>query len=394
MEIPDFIRHNPKSREYQKLMINQFLNEDPLIFSNQENHDEISNFKEYVGQLLKDLILIYKKEQKNINWLAEKYRFFKKTYSVSERWGVYYYFVYELENLGLYQNAWTEWLELQYDEWNDWGRHWTLRDCWDVYKYEVRLNQNLIDGELIFRIAHNRNQLTSFGFRNLDEIKQAVNEILMEEYRDGFFKPFIKENYRTSENPRFFELDYYKQFYNDTIGGDKHWSRFQEGIKAGQKSHQIVKKDGTPTKEIVRFSICEHASSLLRQAENKYRSKIGSKPVGEEWISETELFYKLKEYFNFTQVIHHGKTTWLKKQHIDIWIPQYLIGVEYQGSQHDKPVDFFGGLESFKAAQERDARKKLLFKENNAILIEVRPGYQIQDVINSIKSIIETIELM
>jgi hypothetical protein len=68
--------------------------------------------------------------------------------------------------------------------------------------------------------------------------------------------------------------------------------------------------------------------------------------------------------------------------------------VEYQGSQHDKPVDFFGGLESFKAAQERDARKKLLFKENNAILIEVRPGYQIQDVINSIQSIIETIELM
>ena len=69
--------------------------------------------------------------------------------------------------------------------------------------------------------------------------------------------------------------------------------------------------------------------------------------------------------------------------------PIYRIGIEYQGRQHDVPVEFFGGEEGFKKGKERDIRKKELFVENNAILIEVRKGYVFEDVVNKIKSIID-----
>mgnify|MGYP000551241380 CR=1 FL=1 len=107
--------------------------------------------------------------------------------------------------------------------------------------------------------------------------------------------------------------------------------------------------------------------------------------IGEGWVSETELYYLLKGEFYNEEVIHHGKPKWLGRQHVDIWFPKHKIGIEYQGLQHDQPVEFFGGEEGFIEGQKRDKRKKKLFKENNSILIEVREGYSIEDVVNEIK---------
>ena len=30
-------------------------------------------------------------------------------------------------------------------------------------------------------------------------------------------------------------------------------------------------------------------------------------------------------------------------KHVDIWIPKHKIGIEYQGVQHDKPIEYFVG---------------------------------------------------
>ena len=103
----------------------------------------------------------------------------------------------------------------------------------------------------------------------------------------------------------------------------------------------------------------------------------------------TTLYYELKNHFENYEVQHHGQPSWLGLQHIDIWFPKLNIGVEYQGIQHDKPIEFFGGEEGFKKNVERDRRKKLLFKENDSILIEVRPNYNLDDVIKLIESYIK-----
>jgi hypothetical protein len=98
----------------------------------------------------------------------------------------------------------------------------------------------------------------------------------------------------------------------------------------------------------------------------------------------------LKIEFSNEEVIHHGKTEWLGRQHVDIWFPKHKIGIEYQGLQHYEPVDFFGGEESFKKGKERDLKKKKRFKENNSILIEVSKGYNINELFKKINVIINS----
>ncbi len=125
----------------------------------------------------------------------------------------------------------------------------------------------------------------------------------------------------------------------------------------------------------------------LREAENDYRLSIGAKKVGESWISETELFYKLKEAFKNHQVVLHGRPKWLGRQHFDVWFPEINVAIEYQGVQHDKPVDFFGGKEAYTRNVKRDSLKKDKCLENHCVLIEVRPGYNLEEIIKRIEHI-------
>ena len=120
--------------------------------------------------------------------------------------------------------------------------------------------------------------------------------------------------------------------------------------------------------------------------QNDFRISKGLPKIGEGWISETELFYKLKDYFKDEIVQNHGKPKWLGRQHVDIWFPKHKVGIEYQGLQHDKPIDFFGGEIAFLKNKERDKRKKSLFKKNNSTLIEVRKGYDFESIVKEIKN--------
>lgn len=45
--------------------------------------------------------------------------------------------------------------------------------------------------------------------------------------------------------------------------------------------------------------------------------------------------------------------------------------VEYNGAQHYRPVDYFGGIEGFKTIQESDKFKKEYCERNNIKLLEI-----------------------
>ncbi len=107
--------------------------------------------------------------------------------------------------------------------------------------------------------------------------------------------------------------------------------------------------------------------------ENEIRKLLGFKEIGEGWVSETKLFYLIKERFKEHRVIQHGKPKWLGKQHLDIFIPDLNIGIEYQGKQHTMPLGIFGGEDSFQENVKRDKRKKKLCENNNCKLFEVFP---------------------
>ncbi len=82
----------------------------------------------------------------------------------------------------------------------------------------------------------------------------------------------------------------------------------------------------------------------------------------------------------------HASPEWLGRQHLDVYLPEIAVGVEYQGAQHDGPVDFFGGPEAYEAVRKRDAPRKLgLCKRNGVELVYVRPGYDLDAVVAEIQ---------
>jgi hypothetical protein len=126
---------------------------------------------------------------------------------------------------------------------------------------------------------------------------------------------------------------------------------------------------------------------LSKKAENSAREAVGVPKIGEGWISETALFKALESEFNNTQVIQHGRPSWLGRQHYDIWFPNWKIAVEYHGKQHFEPVEFFGGQEAFEKTVERDKRKINLSKKHGVKLIVVTEENDHNSVIDKIKTI-------
>lgn len=55
----------------------------------------------------------------------------------------------------------------------------------------------------------------------------------------------------------------------------------------------------------------------------------------------------------------------------DFYLPLYNLLIEYQGQQHEKPVDWFGGENKFKRQLEIDEKKKEYAKNNSINLLEI-----------------------
>lgn len=129
----------------------------------------------------------------------------------------------------------------------------------------------------------------------------------------------------------------------------------------------------------------ELALRLFREAENVWREEQGIPKIGEGWVSETRLFYQIKEAFADRDVLQHASPIWLGRQHLDVYIPAMRVGIEFHGLQHDQPIGFFGGEAAFEATKKRDRRKKLKCTRNGVKLVYVRPGYNLADVIEEIR---------
>ena len=104
--------------------------------------------------------------------------------------------------------------------------------------------------------------------------------------------------------------------------------------------------------------------------ENMVREEFGYKKVGEQWVTEKALYHIVCQLLPKSKVIFHYRSQMLEGLELDIFVPDLKIGIEYQGVQHYKPLDIFGGIEALKRTQEHDIRKKRLCYENGIELIE------------------------
>lgn len=87
---------------------------------------------------------------------------------------------------------------------------------------------------------------------------------------------------------------------------------------------------------------------------------------------ELQLLKLLKENFPNLEVKHQFKDEWLEKQHLDIYIPKYNIGIEYNGLQHYKAISTWGGENVLVEIQKRDNIKQQKCLEHNCKLFIVR----------------------
>lgn len=87
-----------------------------------------------------------------------------------------------------------------------------------------------------------------------------------------------------------------------------------------------------------------------------------------KWVNEESLFRLIVKHY--PDAIYQYRPKYLGLQSLDIYIPSKKVAIEYQGVQHYKPVEFFGGEEAFAKRKELDNRKKELCKDNGVRLIE------------------------
>jgi hypothetical protein len=127
---------------------------------------------------------------------------------------------------------------------------------------------------------------------------------------------------------------------------------------------------------------------LVRQSENELRAANHLPAVGDGWLEEIKLYYRIKDDLPDCVVVCHGKPLFLGNLHYDVWILKYKIAVEFQGEQHRRPIEYFGGEAAFIARQERDERKRQISIENDITLFCVEAGYNYSELIQKIKDVI------
>lgn len=213
-------------------------------------------------------------------------------------------------------------------------------------------------------------KLTRFGIENFDKIVEFVNIVLKQEelIRGQSYINYISDKY-----------------LSDKIFG---WSFFG----GYRKCHELI--DIFDSKIQFENMYCyygieefyDFCLEITRNAENLLREDLNIPRVGEGWIKETELYYKIKNHFSELEVIQHASPKWLGRQHLDIFIPKLSIAIEYHGRQHFEAVEHFGGDKALIETKKRDKNKRNKCLRNGIRLIEVNESYNFDELVELIES--------
>lgn len=213
--------------------------------------------------------------------------------------------------------------------------------------------------------------MTDIGKKHYSEVLQVVDMLMQGDYD----KHGVNYLYRLYDFEDGFIQVGVNEFSHFTVTSIRDAYDGHEGY-----SLKILFPTYNPTKK------SSYLKSLMREAENLVRHNKGLQKIGEGWVSETLLYRQIESAFKSIRVVQHASPAFLGRQHYDIYIPEYRIAIEYQGDQHSRPIEYFGGQEAFIKGQERDRRKRELSNKNDIHQIDVYPGYDLKDVLRDIAS--------
>ena len=274
--------------------------------------------------------------------------------------------------------------------------HWRMADYYLNIKF--LLNQDITGEDLValalsseFRdsvatvIYSGFYTPSPFSIRHKIDITKICNK-LYQEVRQSLGKPYLKYIYEEYVDEKL-PLEQY--------GAPKNLYRHVHSLLDGRYGLYKLEKDiilpNIPTdirlsKAIphmsnegswihIDFDGCEELIELIStvnfKAENQLRSSMGIPERGKGWASENEIYAYTKELLSDYEVKQHYSPPWLSPKHLDVYIPDLQIAIEYQGAQHYEPVNRFGGEEAFSQTQVRDKIKTKLCQEHNVKLLHV-----------------------
>ncbi len=119
------------------------------------------------------------------------------------------------------------------------------------------------------------------------------------------------------------------------------------------------------------FEHQEIIKEVRRIAENEIRLEYGFKKMRSDHVSQRILLYIVRSLYPFEQILYRTRPNFLKGLELDIYVPNQRVAFEYQGVQHFKAVNHWGGDETLQLTKKRDDRKKRICKKNGITLIEV-----------------------
>ena len=111
-------------------------------------------------------------------------------------------------------------------------------------------------------------------------------------------------------------------------------------------------------------------NNLLRNSQCPSCNNYSGENSIKNYLCDFGIEFVSQHRFNDLRGVNNGVLSY------DFYLPKYNLLIEYQGEQHEKPIDFSGrgedfAKECFKNQQEHDNRKRQYAKKNNIKLLEI-----------------------
>lgn len=321
---------------------------------------DVGNNESYIMLYLNELMQKLLISNYSYDFFTDRIKFIKHNYLAGflqdycSIWlgDVYYYF-------NIFDKALSSWVDGLRPE-----KIWTLLSS-KIISLKLREDIHISAKEAL---SYKKN-ITKYGSNNLELVIQYVENIINRDYVNGTIstKYFLETKNKYDINPCLFTGCVFGYFLNEKY---------------------ISRKDHRNEVHIESLgNLVSYIGDVSRRAENAIREDLDMPKIGEGWISETELYYKIKMAFSKFSVIQHYNSEWLGKQHLDVYIKEMNIGIEYHGVQHFEPVEYFGGQEAFIENQKRDKRKAAKCKKNGTKLIVAKDGYNFDEIVEEIRNL-------
>jgi hypothetical protein len=115
----------------------------------------------------------------------------------------------------------------------------------------------------------------------------------------------------------------------------------------------------------------------LHAIEDEVRRDFGFPRRGINNQQETLLALVIRRLFPAKQILRRHRPAWLGRLELDVVVEDLRVAFEFQGMQHQRPMEHLGGKAAFDKLRARDEKKAKLCKDNGYVLIPIYEGDEV-----------------